>query len=164
MAGTPLDRKIRHVLTEARTLLPGAQALLGFELAATLADRFGELPPAAQAVHGAAIATTVLTVVLLVTPAAWHRIVERGEETEPFLRVASRLVVASLPCLALALGAQVALVTWVLARSTLAAALAGAGSAAALNALWFGLGLAARRRRSPAVPELSRVGRRADGH
>jgi hypothetical protein len=38
--GTPLGERIDHVLTGARMMLPGVQALLGFQLAAMLADGF----------------------------------------------------------------------------------------------------------------------------
>src|SRR5205814_2090103 len=38
---TPIDARVEHMLTEARVLLPGAQALLGFQLAVMLTDSFG---------------------------------------------------------------------------------------------------------------------------
>lgn len=40
---TPLDAKIDYVLTEARVVLPGAQALLGFQLAIVLTNGFQQL-------------------------------------------------------------------------------------------------------------------------
>jgi hypothetical protein len=43
---TPLSIKIDHMLTEARVVLPGAQALLGFQLIAVLTKPFEQLPPA----------------------------------------------------------------------------------------------------------------------
>ncbi|HZC98565.1 MAG TPA: DUF6328 family protein, partial [Bradyrhizobium sp.] len=41
---TPLKSKIEQMLTEARVIIPGGQALLGFQLIATLTKAFGELP------------------------------------------------------------------------------------------------------------------------
>ncbi|MBV9544742.1 MAG: hypothetical protein JOY61_10220, partial [Chloroflexi bacterium] len=38
--GTPLSAKIKQVLTEARVVLPGVQALLGFQFIAMLTDAF----------------------------------------------------------------------------------------------------------------------------
>src|SRR5205823_2320433 len=37
---TPIDVRVEHMLTEARVLLPGAQALLGFQMAVLLTDAF----------------------------------------------------------------------------------------------------------------------------
>src|SRR5439155_8173547 len=48
---TPLATKIKQVLMEARTVLPGAQALLGFQFTAILTDAFEELPPSSQLIH-----------------------------------------------------------------------------------------------------------------
>lgn len=40
---TPLTTKIEQMLTEARIIVPGAQALLGFQLTVTLTKAFGQL-------------------------------------------------------------------------------------------------------------------------
>jgi len=99
---TPLDVRIEQMLTEARVLIPGAQALFGFQLAVMLTDAFGELAGSAKIVHVIALCCIVLAVILLMAPAAFHRIAYGGENTEAFYRLGSRLiVVAALP---LALG------------------------------------------------------------
>ena len=41
---TPLKTKIEQMLTEARVVIPGAQALLGFQLIAVLTKAFADLP------------------------------------------------------------------------------------------------------------------------
>jgi hypothetical protein len=144
MEGSDIEGKIRHVLTEARMILPGAQATLGFQLAVTLMEAFDELPRAAQLVHASAMVLTVLTVVLLIAPAAYHRMAEDGEETERFHRVASRFVVAALVPLALSMSGELAIVAYRLTESVgKAAALGGAGLVALLGA-WFGFALGAR--------------------
>ncbi|BDG06637.1 DUF6328 family protein [Anaeromyxobacter oryzae] len=162
MAPPSLQNKIHHVLTEARMMLPGAQALLGFALAAVLTERFGELPRQAQLVHLAAIVVTCAAIVLLIAPAAYHRIVEGGEETERFHRVATRLLVASLTPLALALAAQLGVVTYVLTRAATPAIAAGVAAAVVLHGVWFGVtfALRARRRRSE-PPRFRRAAARA---
>jgi hypothetical protein len=43
---TPLGTKIEQVLTEARIIIPGAQALFGFQFVAMLTTGFDRLPPA----------------------------------------------------------------------------------------------------------------------
>lgn len=99
---TPLDVRVEQMLTEARVLIPGAQALFGFQLAVMLTDAFGELAESAKIVHVIALCCIVLAVILLMAPAAFHRITYDGENTEGFYRLGSRLVVAA--ALPLALG------------------------------------------------------------
>src|SRR5687767_2733158 len=79
--GTKLTNKIKHVLTECRVVLPGSQALLGFQFIVILTESFDRLPPLSKYIHLAALGLNALTIVLLITPAAYHRMVERGEET-----------------------------------------------------------------------------------
>src|SRR3954468_2233303 len=92
---TPIDVRVEHMLTEARVLLPGAQALLGFQLAVMLNDAFGQLPFVSRLVHVAALCCICLAVILLIAPAAFHRITYDGENTESFFRLGSRLVLAA---------------------------------------------------------------------
>jgi DMSO reductase anchor subunit len=89
------------VLTEARTVLPGAQALLGFQFATMLMEGFEKLPESSKYVHLASLAMVALAIVLLMTPAAYHRIVEQGEDTERFHRFSGRVLLASMVPLAL---------------------------------------------------------------
>jgi hypothetical protein len=99
---TSLDVRVEQMLTEARVLIPGAQALFGFQLAIMLTDAFGELVESAKIVHVTALCCIVLALILLMAPAAFHRIAYGGENTEAFYWLGSRLiVVAALP---LALG------------------------------------------------------------
>lgn len=143
-AATPLKDRIRHVLTEARVVLPGAQALLGFQLAAVLTESFERLPIGSKMVHLASLGLIALTTVLLMTPAAWHRIVERGEETERFHRLASRLVLAATVPLALGLAGDVFVIVRKVFGSDAGAIAAGAAAAALCYGLWFGFTYAAR--------------------
>ena len=78
--GTPLDTRIKQVLTEARVVLPGAQALLGFQLIAVLADGFDKLPESSRQLHLVSLVLLAVSTVLLMTPAATHR-VETGRHT-----------------------------------------------------------------------------------
>lgn len=136
--------KIRHVLTEARVVLPGAQALLGFQLMTTLMLAFDKLPSTMKWIHFASLGFMALAIVLLITPAAWHRIVERGEETERFHRFASAMVVAALVPLALSMAGDFFVVAHKVTESTpLALAMAG-GALALFFGLWFGVTLARR--------------------
>jgi len=98
----PLHEKIDQMLTEARVILPGAQALLGFQLAIIVTKSFDALPAASKLVHAASLAAVAIAVILLMAPAAYHRIVYAGEDAPEFLRTGSVLV--TLATLPLALG------------------------------------------------------------
>lgn len=66
---TPLDVEVDQLLTEARLIIPGAQALLGFQFAVTLMRAFAELPDAVKMLHVAALCCIGLAVILLIAPA-----------------------------------------------------------------------------------------------
>jgi hypothetical protein len=61
---TLLKTKIEQLLTEARVIIPGAQALLGFQFVVVFVRSFAELP---GWVHAVALAAIALSVVLLMT-------------------------------------------------------------------------------------------------
>ena len=92
---TSLSTKIEEMLTEARVVLPGVQALLGFQLAVTLTRAFEALPYSSKLVHAAALMLVALAVILLIAPAAFHRIAFSGEDTEEFHRIGSWFIVAA---------------------------------------------------------------------
>jgi hypothetical protein len=102
---TPLKDKIKQVLTECRIVLPGTQAFLGFQLSAFLTDAFAKLPRPEQLLHLGALVLVAVSGILLMTPAAYHRIAEKGNMTAEFLRLASNLLVAAM--LPLALGISI---------------------------------------------------------
>jgi Family of unknown function (DUF6328) len=54
-AATPLKTKIEQMLTEARVIIPGGQALLGFQFVCTFNRSFKELPLSIQYVHAASL-------------------------------------------------------------------------------------------------------------
>lgn len=99
--GTKLKAKIEQVLTEIRVVLPGAQALLGFQFATLLVEGFEKLPQSSKYVHLISLSFIALAIILMMTPAAYHRLVEKGEETERFHRFASRMLLSSMIPLAL---------------------------------------------------------------
>lgn len=99
---TPLPQKIDQMLIEARTILPGAQALLGFQLTVVMTEAFERLGQSEKFTHVAALILVAITVVLLMTPAAVHRIVYAGEESEDLLKVCTRFVMGSTLPLAIA--------------------------------------------------------------
>ncbi|MFY9571600.1 MAG: DUF6328 family protein, partial [Blastocatellia bacterium] len=155
-----LKDKIEHVLTETRVVLPGAQALLGFQLVAILTDGFEKLPELSKYVHLASLFMVAATIVLLMTPAAYHRIVERGEETENFHRFASRVLLAAMVPLALGVCGDFFVVVLKITDST---ELAVSGFALMLTlfyGLWFGLTVYWRKVRRQTAQADTSYGRR----
>jgi Family of unknown function (DUF6328) len=144
-----LHEKIDRMLTEARVILPGAQALLGFQLAIVLTEAFDKLPMAMKLVHGAALLLVAVSIVLLMAPAAYHRIVYAGEDSEEFHRTGSRFVTWSTVPLALGLGADVFVVGTKIVPSVFAAAVVASGTFILLFGLWYGLPFMARQRNRP---------------
>ena len=96
-----LDQRITQMLTEARVILPGAQALLGFQLAIVITSSFDKLADSSKYVHALSLVFIALVVILLMAPAAYHRIVYAGEDAAEFHRTGSILVTAATVPLAL---------------------------------------------------------------
>jgi hypothetical protein len=136
-ARTALPTKIEQMLTEARVIIPGGQALLGFQFVATLTTSFRVLPAAVQYVHAAGLCAVALAVILLMMPAALHRIAYNGEDDEDFLRIGSRIVVAATWPLAIGITADVAVVFYKVTSSAGASTAAGILSLCVLLGMWF---------------------------
>jgi hypothetical protein len=142
-----LNKKVQHALTECRVVLPGAQALMGFQFIAILTDSFDKLPSVAKYIHLACIGMSALAIVFLMTPAAYHRIVEQGEVTEHFHRFASKMLIASLVPLALGLCGDVYVVVEKVTESQLISVVSALVILAIFWELWFGLTLYRRTQR-----------------
>jgi hypothetical protein len=143
---TPIDVRVEHMLTEARVLLPGAQALLGFQMAVLLTDGFGELPAISKVIHAGALCAIALAIVLVMAPAAIHRIAFYGANTEGFLRVGSRFVVASAAPLAIGITGDLYVAVARALNSAVGSAVASV-FALLLFVLWFAQPLLLRRGR-----------------
>jgi len=79
-------------------VLPGIQALFGFQLIAVF-NQGGfdqKLPEVGQMVHLVALILTALSMALVMTPAALHRPAEPMEVSERFLWLASNLILAGM--------------------------------------------------------------------
>ncbi|HEX9466702.1 MAG TPA: DUF6328 family protein [Alphaproteobacteria bacterium] len=141
---TPLRERIERVMSETRIILPGVQALLGFQFAAVLTDAFERLPESDKLVHVAGLAAVGLSVILLMAPAAYHRLVTGGEATSDVLQFAHYALLASMVPLAFSLAADFYIVLDKVLENPGTAAAAAAVSAALMLAAWFALPLARR--------------------
>jgi magnesium-transporting ATPase (P-type) len=136
-APTPLSTKIEQMLTEARVIIPGCQALLGFQLIAMLTHAFDELPFDAKIMHAAGLCSVAIAMILLMTPAALHREAFGGNDSETFLRLGSAFVIsASLP-LALGISADVYVVFLKITHSIVPSIVASVALLLAMLVLWY---------------------------
>jgi len=135
---TKLKDKIDQALTEARVVLPGVQALLGFQFITMFMDAFEKLPNGMKYLHMAGLSLVALTMILLMTPAAFHRIAEHGEDTERFHAIANGFLLASMITLPLGICADVFIVFQKVTNSGWLSATASAAVLIFFYGLWFG--------------------------
>lgn len=106
MASEP-DKQTEKMSTaaieEARMVLPGIQALFGFQLMVVFNERFTRLSESEQLVHLAAAILVALSIAIIMTPAAYHRQAEQGSVSRFFVVLASTLVAAAMVPLMLGL-------------------------------------------------------------
>ena len=135
-----LDEAASHLLEECRTIVPGVQAVFGFQLIAVFNQGFGEkLTAGEQRLHLAAIALVVLAMALVMAPAALHRQAEPRKVSGRFLRAASRLLLWSLAPLALGLCLDVYLVAHVVMHASAGPATLAAALLLTLLVFWYAL-------------------------
>jgi hypothetical protein len=134
---TSIDVRVEHMLTEARVLLPGAQALFGFQMAVLLTEAFADLPTSSQFLHAVALCCIAIAVILLMAPASFHRIAFGGENTESFYRIGSRFVIASALPLAAGITSDLCVAVTKALDSAAAGPVLATVTAALLVTLWF---------------------------
>src|SRR5262245_37441123 len=92
-----LSEAITHLLEECRMVLPGVQALFGFQLIAVFNNAFFKrLTDTEQILHLVALALIAIAGALVMTPAALHRQAGPREASERFLRVGGQLLLGSM--------------------------------------------------------------------
>jgi Family of unknown function (DUF6328) len=141
-----LHAKIEQMLTEARVILPGAQALLGFQLIVMMTRSFGELPSGMQRVHLIALLSLMLTVVLLIAPAAVHRLAFEGRDNPRLHAVGSRIIAIALLPLVFAIACDVWVALFRLQGGSIVPGVGGLMTACLLVGFWYVMPLIVRLR------------------
>jgi hypothetical protein len=133
----PLAKVGDCLLQECRMVLPGVQALFGFQLVAVDDAAFWErLTAREQKTHLLATGLTAVAAALVMTPAAFHRQTGSQHITETFIALSTRLLLSAM----LPLAAAVCLDFYLIARILLLGALAPLCAAALFGVfvlLWF---------------------------
>jgi Family of unknown function (DUF6328) len=138
-----LNRELDQLLQELRVAMPGVQVMFAFLLAVPFQQRFAEVTEFQKDVYFATLLAACAASALFVAPTAYHRLMFRGRDKATLVSMSSRLAVAGLACLALAMIGAVLLVTDVLFGTTTVAITAALTSMLFVG-LWFVLGLVRR--------------------
>ena len=142
-----LEEEATHATDEARMLLPGVQAVMGFQLMAVFNQRFDNLSDGQQALHLVAFVMLVLAMALIMAPAAYHRQAERGIISRRLVDLASHLLMWALLPLAIGVALDAYLLADLILRNQVAAVATAAVVASLFAALWYGLPRLSPRRR-----------------
>jgi putative flippase GtrA len=118
------DRELGELLQEMRVAITGVQVLFAFLLTVPFSQRYTQLSRSQKGVYLAAVLSAAVSSLLLIAPAANHRLLFRDGTKEHLLKAANRLVIAGLFTLALGIGLSLYLVTTVVYDDTLAVVLA----------------------------------------
>ncbi|SRR6266540_71173 len=136
----PLSKAAQLILDESRMLLPGIQALFGFQLIAVFNQAFSEkLTPFEQRIHLLAIALVVITTIIIMTPAAYHRQMEVQDVTGVFIQLATRLMLISMMPLAISICLEFYLISRLILDDVLLALLLAIVLFALFMLLWIAL-------------------------
>lgn len=147
-----LQDETTSTLEEARVVLPGIQAIFGFQLVAALNDRFESLLQSQRVLHLCALVLVALAVALVMAPAAYHRISERGQVSRDFIDLASRFITAALVPVMLGIGLDVFVIAWVVVHDPVIGAAVAIALAVTFGTLWFVLPWRHRARMGRAHP------------
>lgn len=132
--------EMRNIIEEARVVLPGVQALFGFQTIAVFNDRFEDLAYYAKACHALGMIMVIISIAMVMTPAIYYRTCH-GHASAPMVSLSSRMIRGALWPLAAGLALDMFTVMHVVAagmpaRMALSVG-AGVGTLALLCGLWF---------------------------
>jgi hypothetical protein len=134
---------------EARMVLPGIQALFGFQLIAVFNRPFFDLDLADRYLHLASLVLVAISIGLIMAPAAYHRLTESTLVTTQWIRLASADIARAMVALMLAVSLDIYIVAVMISGNALVAAVIGILTGCFLGLLWFALPIARRARERP---------------
>src|ERR1051325_5954128 len=133
-----LDSATRHILEECRMVLPGIQALFGFQLIAVFNQGFSEkLSTIQQQLHFISIILTICAVALVMTPAALHRQIDPLAVTRRFIESSTTLLLLSMFPLGISICLEIYLIAHVITESIVLSVIIAAGLLLLFFSLWI---------------------------
>ena len=134
-----LDRELDQLLQELRVAMPGVQVLFAFLLAVPFQQRFAQVTEFQRTVYFVTLLASAVASALFIAPTAYHRLMFRGRDKPRLVALSSRLALAGLVALAVAMNGVILLVTDVLFEST-TVIITTVVSVVVFVGLWFVLG------------------------
>lgn len=129
---------ISHLLEECRMVLPGIQALFGFQLIVVFNQGFWDrLNPSEQRLHLLSVVLIALAVALVMTPAAYHRQTKPALRPEFFISLSSRLLLWSMFPLMIAICIDFYLIARMILLDSMASLFAAMGILVIFLFLWL---------------------------
>jgi len=145
-----VNRELDQLLGELRVAMPGVQVLFAFLLAVPFQQRFAQATEFQRDVYFVTLLASAAASALFVAPTAYHRLMIRERDKPMLVSISSKLALAGLACLAVAMNGAVMLVTDVLFGRTTAVVTVALTSALFVG-LWFVLGLVRRFSKESAI-------------
>ena len=109
-----LNRELDQLLGELRVAMPGVQVLFAFLLTVPFQQRFAQVTEFQRDVYFVTLLAAAAASALFVAPTAYHRLMFRERDKPRLVAISTKLALAGLACLAVAMNGAVLLVTDVL--------------------------------------------------
>jgi RsiW-degrading membrane proteinase PrsW (M82 family) len=132
-----LKKSFNYVLEESRMILPGIQALFGFQLVAVFNAAFSEISHFDRIVHMVALLLTIVAIACLMAPAAYHRQVESYSVSKSLVHFGSTLLCVGMIPLLTSISLDTYVVCNVITGQRIVAATAGSASFLLLLTFWY---------------------------
>jgi hypothetical protein len=156
-----VEQQFTQTMTEIHSVVPGVFALFGFQLIAAFNDVFKkELGAVEKFFYVLALVLLATSAALLMTPAAYHRLVRPHSVSDAFANLISRLLAAAMLPLAGVFPIDAYLVTRVVSNRILPALLVAGVLLALFASTWFFLPWRARQRKRGQHDDLRQRGQR----
>src|SRR3954469_7039795 len=135
-----LTRQLLELLNELRVALPGVQVLFAFLLAVPFQNRFEQASSLETHVYLFTLLASAAATACLIAPTGYHRLLFQRGDRPRIIEHGTRMLIAGLGCLAVAMTGAVYLITEFLFNTATAVAI-GAAAGALFGWLWFGQAL-----------------------
>lgn len=118
--------KIGLLLDETRVILPGTQAILGFQLVAVFSQGFDRLDNVLKIIHLICVIFILISVILLMSTAGYHRIAQKSSENKKVLSYGSKMLILSMLFFLTGMCGDIFIVSYYITNSNMIAFIFGA--------------------------------------
>jgi hypothetical protein len=122
---------------EARMVLPGIQAIFGFQMIAIFNNRFEDLQLGERMAHVASLTLVALAVALIMAPAAYHRLAEKGQVSRRFIDLSTDFLAWAMVFLAAGISSELYIVSRLAIGNEWISGTIAIGACAVFTWLWF---------------------------